>query len=421
MSQKPLSLRYIVIATLLGNTLEWYDLATMGFFVPLFSQLFFPNHDAHQALIFTMLVIFCGMITRPFGGILFGYIGDRFGRRAALLVSISLMSIPVLFIGLLPTYWQIGVAAPILLFFLRLLQGVAAGGELPGAFVFLYESSTPPLRGFYGSFGFFGVGLGLFLGGICFFYLQTYFDPKNFAAWGWRVIFLTGAILGLCIFFMRQKLHETPAFKRMHELHETLHDPIWQLLKKYKKNLLQALAISFLEAAAFNLTIPFSLIYFTNVLNHSFSRALHMNLLCIFVLIATMPLSGKLASKIGPLKFLTCSCWAFLISAIPLYQLMHFKLGLVLVPFAFALMLSCFWGAMPAVIAGLFPSVVRFSGVGLGYNLMVGMIGGSCPLIALYFIDKIGLAAAPGILLSIAALIAIIALKTVHNGERYPH
>lgn len=414
MSRKPLSLRFVVTATLLGNTLEWYDFATFGFLVPTFARLFFPESNSWQALMHTMFALFFGSVMRPVGGILFGFIGDRFGRRLALLASVLLMTIPVFLMSVLPTYWQIGIAAPIILSVLRLFQGLAAGGEFPGAVTFLYESATPHLREFYASFAYFGVGLGILLGGIDFFFFAKDLSGENFLNYGWRIFFAMGSILGLISFLMRRKLHETPVFQSMREAHETLRDPIWILFKKHKANIIKAIGITVLETVAFNLIIPFSLIYLTAVLNVPFSQAVSLNLLRLLALVVLVPFTGKLASKIGAKKLAIWTAWGFLLLALPIYSIVDLPEWRITCSILLAILLACYWGATPALLAQLFPSTVRFSGVALGYNISIGIIGGFSPIAAMGFIHTTGSPLIPGIMLITAAFISLLVLKTVH-------
>ena len=413
MAKKPLSLRFIVTATLLGNTLEWFDFATFGFLIPIFAKLYFPENGSWQALMHTMGAYYFGTLSRPIGGILFGFIGDRFGRRFALLSSVLLMTVPVFLISILPTYAQIGIAAPLILYLLRLFQGIAAGGEFPGTVTFLFESATPQMRGFYGSFAYLGVGLGILLGGTDFFIFGTHFNEEAFASWGWRSIFFVGALLGLCAFLMRRKLQETPVFKTMRHSHETLQDPIWVLLKKHKMTLVKAAGITILETTGFNLIIPFSLIYLTAFLRVPYAEAIGLNLLLLACLVALVPLAGKLASKVGPKRLAVWTAWAFLIFSGPIYKMMQFEQLRILGSICLALLLAGYWGSNPAILAELFPGSVRFSGIGIGYNMTVGVIGGICPILALDIMHRTGSMMIPAVMLMLAAIISLITFRTI--------
>ncbi len=414
MSRKPLSLRFIITATLLGNTLEWYDFSTFGFLIPLFSKIFFPNSDAWQSLIHTMIAFFFGSISRPLGGILYGYIGDRYGRRISLLTSVLFMTIPVLLMCFLPTYLQIGIAAPIILIILRLLQGISAGGELPGAIVFLTESATPKNRGFYSSFAFFGVGLGILLGGVDFWLFVNHLSDQDFALWGWRLVFLIGAFLGLAAFAMRRKLHETSVFQKMHSSEETLRHPLRMLFKKHKTGLLQVAGLTILETFAFNLLVAFSLVYLSDILKVPFDQAVYLNLLFLIVLVVTLPFAGKFASRIGPKKLATWTVCGFLLFTLPLYMMLHLDVWRHFAIIGFALLLGSYWGCNPALYSELFPAPVRFSGVGIAYNGAIGIFGGTAPIIALNFIHWTGSTLPPAVMLMCAAAIALWTLKTIN-------
>jgi len=414
MPRKPLNLRFAVIATLLGNTLEWYDAATFGFLIPVFTKLFFPETENWIATLHLTLIFVLGAITRPLGGIIFGFIGDRYGRKNALIASVLLMTFPTLIIALLPSYLQIGVAATIILSVMRLLQGVAAGGEFPGVVTFLTESSRPTKRGLYGSFAYFGVTLGVFLGGLDFLFLNIHYSPEAFFTWGWRSIYFLGAIIGGIAFFLRRRLHETPPFQEIRESHEILKDPLLCLLSEHKKKLAKLMGIEILETFGFNLIISFSIIYFSNILHLSFSQAIRLNLLCLFFLLIAIPFAGWLADKIGIKKMATLGAWGFLLFSFPLYWISQFASFQIITATGFGLLLASYMAAMPAIYSSLFPAKTRFSGIGIGYNFTVALTGGCSPMVAYVLIRYTGQHFVPAFFLMAGAVISLLTLRTIH-------
>ncbi len=415
MSRNPISLKFVIVATLIGNTIEWYDVATYGFLVPLFSKLFFPDSSEIVALMKTLAVFAFGHMLRPLGGILFGYLGDRFGRRNALISTVIFMTFPVFLISLLPTYWQIGAAASWLLTFARLLQSIAAGGEFPGAVAFLVESAPAGKKGFYGSFVYFGVVLGVFLGGLDFYLLGSHLSEQNFEEWGWRILFIVGGVLGLIAFFMRRKLHETPSFQGIRESHEILHDPIKNLLFKYKRGILQLIGIEILETLGFNVIVSFSVAYHNKILNLPLSDAIGLSLLGLLVLLMVIPLGGILTMKFGSRKLAMVVAWGFILLSIPLFWLIQQDSYRVLAEIVLTMLLGTYMASMPAIYAELFPTKVRYSGIGIGYNVTVAAMGGFTPLFSLALIQQTEWMISPALLLMGGAVVALITLKGIHH------
>lgn len=415
MSRKPLGLRFIVTATLLGNTLAWYDVATFGFLAPILTRLFFPVTDVWTFPLLAMMAVAFGSILRPAGGIFFGYIGDRYGRRVALLTTVFAVSLPTLILGLLPTYSAIGISATILFVVMRLLQGLSAGGEFPAAITFLVESSSRKNRGFIGSFAYFGVALGICLGGLDFFFLHTHFTEETFAVWGWRSMYILGSLLGWVAFWLRFKLRETPIYQEILEAHDIVQHPIKMLFQKHKKAMAKLIGIETLETLGFNLTITFLVIYVTEVLKLSIQEAIHLNLIFLTVLVVSIPLAGLLSSRIGPKKLAVRAAWSYFLLSIPLFWLMEFDTLRFLCPMGLAILVALYMAPMPALYCELFPTKVRNSGIGVAFNLAVGLIGGFAPLLALVAISYTGLKMAPGIILMIGSLISLATLHSIKH------
>lgn len=419
MKPKPISFRFTLLATFLGNTFEWYDHAAFGFLLPLIATLFFPPEHHLLAISFSMLAFALGSVLRPVGGFIFGYIGDRYGRRISLLLTIFLITVPVFILGVLPTYVEIGIAAPIILLVMRLIQGISVGGEFPGVVTYLYEASPPKKRPFYTSFVFFGVACGLFLGGTDFYFLSHHLTPEQLHAWGWRSVFIFGALLGVVTFFLRRKLHETAIFNKMHEQHETLRDPIRTLFRQHRKSLLQLVGIEVLETVAYNLIIPFSIIYLTEFMHLSFDDSLHWGLVRILTLIAAIPLAGYIASKIGPRRHAILAAWAFLLFSLPCYLLVQHEAFRFVGVVGLAVMLGFYMAPIATMYCGFFPANVRFSGVGIGFNMTIAVLGGFIPLISFVMIRHTGNVLIPAFFLMGSALVSLLTLRKIksHSDE----
>lgn len=209
--------RKTLVASSLGNILEWYDFALFGFFAPILAQLFFPSDDHLASLLSTFGVFAAGFLMRPLGGALFGHFGDKVGRKNALAASVILMAIPTTLLGLLPTHSQVGLLAPILLTVLRLIQGLSVGGELTGSISFIVEHSPPSQRGFFGSWASNSIGMGLLLGSATGALMTSLLSPDDLASWGWRIPFLFGIVVGGVGLYLRMKLEEPESFQKLQQ------------------------------------------------------------------------------------------------------------------------------------------------------------------------------------------------------------
>ncbi len=418
---KRLNLRLTLSATLLGNTLEWYDYITYGFLVPIFSVIFFQEGHPREAVLQTLLIYALGSVARPLGGILFGFIGDRYGRKRALIASISFMAIPVLIIGMLPTYAQIGFMAPLLLSIMRLFQGIAAGGEFSGITVFLVESSPKKQRGFFGSFVYLGVVFGLLTGAFDYLALDLTLPISAIYAWGWRIPFLIGGILGGCAFYLRRKLHETPLYHKCQSLSEVKRFPLGLLFKRYKKSLLLLSGLVVLETVAFNLLIIFLLTYLTNALHTSFKTALTLNLFLLCSIAVGLPIAGKLSSRYGCRKIAFSAALGFVLFSYPLLMLVSVPAPLIqgIGLSGFGFLLAGYTAPLPSLFSDLFPTSVRFSGIGLGYNVTIALIGGTSPLLSLYLIRYFDMLMAPAFLITAAGCISLLTLQILKRQKLY--
>lgn len=205
--------RNVIFAVTFGNLLEWYEIYLYVYWSPIIAKLFFKSHVDSDDLIYTFLIFGLALLARPLGGLFFGRLGDRIGRKKAFILSLVMMTIPTIITGLLPTRAQVGVLAPIFLTCTRFLQAFPAGGELPGAFCYLYETAPLQHRRYFCSWAFFGVLSGLLIGTIECFFLELFLSEQDLIAWGWRLSFLIGGLLGFCGLLLRSRLHETPLYQ----------------------------------------------------------------------------------------------------------------------------------------------------------------------------------------------------------------
>ncbi len=403
--------RRTVIAGLAGNVMEWYDFGVYGFFAAAIGSQFFPSHDPSTSLIASFGVFAVGFIARPLGGLLFGHIGDRLGRRAAVVSSVILMIIPTLLMALLPTYQQIGLAAPALLILLRLAQGLAVGGEYTTSMVLLVEEAQARRRGFVGSFAPFGALGGLLLGSAVGAALMAFLPEKAAASWGWRLAFFTGLLIGLVVFVIRNRL---PPDQAIVETEEARKSPLLEAFRTQWRTILKVVGFTLGNGVGFYLCFVYVSTWLKEQQHLSASMALTLNSVAIFFMLIMTPLAGALSDRIGRKPVLMMGAAGLALFAWPLFWLMSVPhLGAILVgQCAFALFMSGY-GASPAFLVEAFPKHVRCSGLSVGYNLSLSVFGGTVPMVAVFLTKVTGNPLAPAFYLSLAAIISLAAATLI--------
>ena len=397
--------RRTVIAGLAGNVMEWYDFGVYGFFAAAIGTQFFPSDDPSTSLLASFGVFAVGFIARPIGGLLFGHIGDRLGRRAAVVSSVVLMIIPTLFMALLPTYAQIGVAAPILLVLLRLAQGLAVGGEYTTSMVLLVEEAQPSRRGFVGSFAPFGALGGLLLGSAVGATLMALLPEADAARWGWRLAFFSGLLIGLVVFLIRRRL---PPDKSILESEATRKSPIGEAFGAHWRTILKIVGFSLGNGVGFYLCFVYISTWLKEHQHVGASTALALNSLALFSMLFLTPLAGALSDRIGRKPVLFVGAAGFALFAWPIFWFINTPhLPAILAgQLAFALFLSCY-GAGPAFLVEAFPKHVRCSGLSIGYNLSQSIFGGTVPMVAVFLIKITGNPLAPAFYLMAAGAVSL--------------
>lgn len=410
--------RKLVIAACLGNALEWYDFGLFGFFAVTLSEMFFPFQGKVGALISTFLVFAIGLLMRPFGGMIFGYIGDKFGRKMALVLSIALISIPTFMLGLLPTYAQIGIAAPILLILIRLIQGVAVGGELIGSTIFLIEHAPKNRRGLMGalnnSFAAFGT-----LSGSCVGLLSTYLvKGDDFLRWGWRLPFLFGIVVGLLGIYLRSKVSETPLFLELEKKGLTAKEPIREAIRENFHEIITVFLLICFQATIFYLPFVYLISWLGTELHISKSSSLLISAWGLILSIIFTPLFAMLSDKIGRKKILISASIAMLTLAYPLFLLLtksvnfaHPYVPIFIAFTCFGLMNALFVGPLGATITELLTTKNRYMSLVLGYNTSAGIFGGFTPLLSTLLVDWTLIPESPSILLIFASIVATLTIK----------
>jgi MHS family proline/betaine transporter-like MFS transporter len=409
--------REAVLAGVIGNTLEWFDFAVYGYFVTTISKLFFPSSDPIASILATYLVFGVGFVMRPVGSILFGIYGDRYGRRRALSAVIFLMALSTLAIGLLPTYEQVGVAAPILLVLARLVQGLSAGGEWGGSTAYIVEYAPEGRRGFIGSWQQVSVGAGFLLGSLSGTVLSFTLSSEALTAWGWRLPFLLGIVVGGVGAYLRWRLPDTPKFVEIEEHHDVAHSPFKEAIQKYPRETLTAFGITLHNTAAYYISLLYMTSYFITVAKLPQPTAQLIGTICLAIFVVLIPFTGRLSDRVGRRPLLMASCIGYAILGYPLFMLG--SSGTIafafLAQFTMIFFQSLYAGPCPAAYAELFPTRVRYTALSIGYNIAVAVFGGFAPFIATWLIRETGNPLAPAFYVITAAVITFVILTRIRE------
>ena len=381
-----------LLAVLGGNSLEWYDFMIYAGLAPIISRVFFPHVDTHTSLILTFGVFAVGYLSRPLGGLLIGYLGDRLGRRKALIVSISLMAVPTAAVGFLPTYAEIGIAAPLLLLALRLVQGFAVGGEFPSAMSYLAEIAPRDRRGYFGSFAMVGVLAGLLIANIVTLSANTKLSAAEMADWGWRLPFLFALVLAVLVIYLRLGLTETPIFSAKSKDPEAKQNPILNALEYRWSEIIKIFFFLVFNSVAFYSVMVFATTYLSKTAGFTYESALTITLIGSSAMLVLLPLGGRISDQIGRRKCTGIAAFLALILSYPLYLALNqgsFALALT-AHLIFVAVLVLYVGPIPTMIAEQFGTTHRLSGVSIAYNLNLSIIGGTAPLLNEFFIQRTG-------------------------------
>ncbi len=390
-----------VSAAVIGNVLEWYDFAVYGFMAGIIGKNFFPAGDAVSQLLSAFAVYGVGFLARPVGGIVIGRIGDTKGRKTALVLTIMLMAAGTVLIGIIPTYATIGIAGPLLILVARLMQGFSAGGEWGGSTAFIVEWAEEGERGFLGSFQQCSVSAGLLLGSGIAALTTTMFDPATMEAWGWRIPFLLGALLGPVGMYMRRNIDETPAYERA--MRTAPAAPRSDDASPFGMAA-RAFGFTVLWTVAFYIFLNYMPTFIKTYAKVSSAAALWSNTIGLLVLVIAIPIMGKLSDRIGRKPLLRRSG-----------AREHRDDQIV-----FGLIIAMFSGAGPAAISEIFPTRIRSTWMTTGYALSVAIFGGFAPYIATWLIAKTGSPISPVYYVIAAAVISTIVIARLKETAHEP-
>jgi MFS transporter, MHS family, alpha-ketoglutarate permease len=374
----------------IGNFVEWYDWYIYGLLAAIFAGQIFPSESQIASLIAAFVTYAIGFIVRPASGIIISPLADRYGRRVTLYLSISGMALGSLIIGLTPGFATIGYAAPILFLMARILQGISAGSEIQSAISFMVEHAPPNRRGLFGSLTNTASGLATLAATVSAALVTAAFDPETLAAWGWRIPFLVGAVIGLVGLLLRSYADEPEEFEASSAVDQrTAMARLWALLREHPKALLQAAALS-APAVAYYTWATFLPTYahLTSGRNQGSTLAGSVIGLAVFVII--VPICGALSDRLGRRKiFPIIGAIGMVVLFYPLLLLLNLPGFWVYVVVATTgwVVLALWQAVYPTIQAELFPASVRVSGIGFSHQLVIAILGGTAPLIATLFVD----------------------------------
>ncbi|MFC5142232.1 MFS transporter [Actinomycetospora rhizophila] len=415
----PAAVRRVAIASLVGTTVEWYDFFIYASAAGLvFSQLFFTALDPTTALLASFATIGVSFVARPLGGVIAGNLGDKLGRKGMLVATLLIMGVATTGVGLLPTYASIGVAAPILLLVLRLLQGLSAGGEWGGAALMAVEHAPPGRRGFFGTYPQVGVPIGLILANLVFLTVSTSTTREQFLAWGWRIPFLLSIVLVGVGFFVRLKVDESPVFEHLRDQRARRSSPMLAVLRDQPRALLVAIGLFIANNMIGYLLIAFITSYGTRVLGLSSATMLTVGIVGAVVWGVAIMWSGAWSDRVGRRRVYLVGTILLLVWSFPFFLLLD-TASLPWMLLAVAVLgvgLGLTYGPQAAAYAELFPTAVRYSGASFAYAVGAVLGGGFAPLVAQALIGATGTSLSVSVYMVIVCLITLAAVLALREG-----
>ena len=403
-------LRRVVMASLIGTTIEWYDFFLYGSAAALvFNRLFFPEFDPLVGTMLAFATYALGFVARPVGGIVFGHFGDRIGRKRLLMLSLVLMGVATILIGLLPTYAQIGVWAPIALIVLRLIQGFAVGGEWGGAVLMAAEHGDAARRGFWASWPQAGVPAGSLLAAAVLAIMASVQTEADFLQWGWRVPFVLSALLVVVGWYIRNRVSESPMFEAEVEAADApAKVPAMDVLRERPKALVLGAGLRLGENISYYILTVFSLTYLVDVSHESRSVALNALLIGAAVQFFAIPLLALLSDRIGRRPVYALGAFGLAIWGFVLFGLLGSgdNASIILALVVGLVLHGAMYGPQAAFITELFPTRIRYSGVSIAYQLTSIVAGSLAPIIALWLYKQYDSATPVAIYVGVACVVS---------------
>ncbi len=398
-------------AGLIGEIMEWFDFTVYGFFALIIAVNFFPSENHFVSVVATFAAFAIGFLMRPLGGLFFGYIGDKYGRKKVLTTSMFLMAIPSLIIAITPTFSTIGIFAPLILILMRMLQGLSVGGEHTGSVIYLTELSSREDRAFSAAVPFIGTILGVLLGSLIGVTIFSIFSHNSIVEWAWRIPFFLGVLVAIVGMIIRKYLPES--YTPDEEKQEAM--PIAEVFKNHLSSFIKVFFLNITFAVGFYTVFIYNPIWMQKFLHVSKSYSLEINSISLIFAIIAMLLASYFSNKVGRKPILLLSTAGLTLFSYPLYELMlsdvieHALIGQA----SFAILIGMFMGVIGVVMVELFKKSIRMSAVGVAFNLSFAVFGGTAPMIATWLIhtthDNLSLAW----YLSLSAFISFLTALTI--------
>jgi len=405
--------RRALVGSAVGSAIEWYDFFLYGTMSALvFGPLFFTSDDATLSTMLALATFALSFLVRPIGGILFSHLGDRIGRKKTLVFTLSIMGAGTALIGVLPTYAVVGIWAPILLTVLRLLQGLALGGEWGGGLLLAVEYSPRKTRGLWGAVPQTGALLGLALGNLAATASLEIFPEDAFLTIGWRIPFLLSIILVVIGLWIRHTVDETPSFKKVRAEQSTARVPLLLTLRRNWREVIIVIFAKFIETATFFLFATFSVSYAVT-LGYSREEALNAVLIAAVLAIPAMLLWGRLSDRVGRKKVFVIGAIAAALFTVPFLWMMNqlaFGWLLAALVLGFSIIWSSYGSVLGTFFAESFPADVRYTGASLGYQVGAAIAGGPVPLIATAIVAGTNNYGGIGLLIGACAVLSVVAV-----------
>lgn len=404
-----------IFTAIIGDIFTLYNFAIFGYSAPIIGPIFFPNSGQLMSITKIFLLYAVGYVFRPLGGIILSHIGDTHGRKIALIISFFTISFTSLAIALLPTYKYIGYGSTLILTIIRIIQGLAAGGELSSASAYIFEIAQKR-KGFWVSWNSTGAVLGVLLGSVAIMIISTTLSNQELVAFGWRIPFFLGFVLIIPSILSLKTLSESNSFKKIIKNNELENIPI---ASAFKNNLLDMVSVFLFSATTATIPIIFVWLpsYANSYLNQTISNLSIINTITLSVLVLLMPIAGWFSDNIGYLKLAIISMILMLISSIPLFSLMIYdnQHGIFITQLIFAIIFSGTAATTSILITKQFPTKIRCSGIAVSYNTANIAFGGTAPIFCTFLISTTGIQAMPAYYLMFCMFIALCGCLIIYK------
>lgn len=398
-----------------GTALQWYDFALFGYFAPIIAATYFPNDNQFASLLSAFGVFAVGYLLAPIGSLFFGTIGDQFGRKRALTLSILAMAIPTALISIVPSYQYIGIAAPLLITLLRVIQGFVASSEFTGSAIFLVEHAKPENKAFYGCLTSLAYSTGLIMAGLAASFFTASFMPD----WGWRIGFGLALIAGILIFYLRAHVAETPEYEHIAQ-HDKRRLPFLAALKEAPLAVIGIIGIAWLVSIMTFGTYVFTATYLHSYFHVSLGLATLIITIALAVDAILEPFIALLADKIGLLKVIRLGMVAMLLLSIPIFILLAtgnvvlIAMGLVFM----SILIAITYAPLNAYMVSLFPHQYRYSGFGVAFNMGISLFGGTTPIVMMWLVNTTNNFVSPAWYYMFGAIIGLGSIMICERGRR---